>query len=277
MCVVDLLPRRPARAGRLGPARPARLALHAERAELLAEAGGDHPAFVALSTATSQVVNAPPYGRLADAELDLYRRLDDGPALLVPLVFHGAPLGVVSLARPGRHDAGFIREDVAVAEAVAHQISAAVSAERLLEEHRNVSGLLQRTLLPRSCRPSPASASPPQSRGRRGRDGRRRGLLRRHPAPGRLVDARHRRRVRARPGAAAMTGVVRHTLRGLVAHEIDLASAIADSTAGSTRRPTPGSSSRSPPSGSTSPRRARWCRPRSRATPRRSSSVTTAG
>src|SRR4051812_30687833 len=147
MCVVDLL-----QDGRLeqvasAPRDPRRAVLHAERAGLLADAGSDHPGFHALVAGTPQALTAPPDG-LDDAELDLYRRLDVGPALLVPLIFHGAPLGVVSLARR-RGAPAFSPEDMAVAEAVAHQISAAVSAERLLEEHRNVSGLLQRTLLPR--------------------------------------------------------------------------------------------------------------------------------
>jgi serine phosphatase RsbU (regulator of sigma subunit) len=226
MCVVDLL-----RDGRLeqvasAPRDPRRAALHAERAELLRNAGSDHPGFLALAAATTQSLTAPPEG-LHDTELDLYRRLDVGPALLVPLVFHGAPLGVISLARR-RGASAFSQEDLAVTEAVAHQISAAVSAERLLEEHRNVSGLLQRTLLPRELPAIPGLGVATWYEAGEGEmevGGDFYDVVRRPDGSWMLVigDVCGRG-----PAAAAMTGVVRHTLRGLIAHEIDLASAIGE-------------------------------------------------
>jgi serine phosphatase RsbU (regulator of sigma subunit) len=226
MCVVDLL-----HDGRLeqvasAPRDPLRAVLHAERAELLARAGAEHPAFTALSAATTQQISAPPT-HLDEAELDLYRRLDVGPALLVPLIFHGAPLGVVSLARRSGSPA-FTQEDIAVAEAVAHQISAAVSAERLLEEHRNVSGLLQRTLLPRELPAIPGLGVATWYEAGEGEmevGGDFYDVVQRPDGSWMLVigDVCGRG-----PAAAAMTGVVRHTLRGLVAHEIDLPSAIGE-------------------------------------------------
>jgi serine phosphatase RsbU (regulator of sigma subunit) len=227
MCVVDLL-----HDGRLeqvasAPRDPRRAALHAERAELLTHAGSDHPAFVALTAATTQALAAPPAGQLPEAELDLYRRLDVGPALLVPLIFHGAPLGVVSLARR-RGAPCFSQENIAVAEAVAHQISAAVSAERLLEEHRNVSGLLQRTLLPRELPAIPGLGVATWYEAGDGEmdvGGDFYDVIQRPDGSWMLVigDVCGRG-----PAAAAMTGVVRHTLRGLVALEADLPSAIGE-------------------------------------------------
>jgi serine phosphatase RsbU (regulator of sigma subunit) len=205
VCVVDLL-----QDGRLEQVASAPRG--ARRPAPVPEPGGsDHPAFEALSSATAQSLDTLP----------------EGPALLVPLIFHGAPLGVVSLGRR-RGSTPFSQEDIAVAEAVAHQISAAVSAERLLEEHRNVSGLLQRTLLPRELPAIPGLGVATWYEAGEGEmevGGDFYDVIQRPDGSWMLVigDVCGRG-----PGAAAMTGVVRHTLRGLVAHEIDLASAITE-------------------------------------------------
>jgi serine phosphatase RsbU (regulator of sigma subunit) len=227
MCVVDLL-----QDGRLeevagAPRDPRRAKLHAKRAALLADVGSDHPAWVALSAARTQHLSELPAGPFGEAELALYRRSEVGPALLVPLIFHGAPLGVVSLARrQGAPD--FSEEDVAVAEAVAHQVSAAVSAERLLEEHRNVSGLLQRTLLPRELPTIPGLGVATWYEAGDGEmdvGGDFYDVIQRPDGSWLLVigDVCGRG-----PAAAAMTGVVRHTLRGLLASESDLPSAVGE-------------------------------------------------
>jgi serine phosphatase RsbU (regulator of sigma subunit) len=214
MCVVDLVEEGRLEQVAFAPRDERRRHLYDRRAELLAEAGPDHPVVVALRTAQTQHVVDPPPGSVADEEL------------VVPLIYHGTALGAVSLARR-RGDPSFSGEDIDVIEAVARHVSAAVSAERLLEEHRNVSGLLQRTLLPRELPAIPGirvatwyeCGEAEMEVGGDFYD-----VVQRPDGSWLLVigDVCGRG-----PAAAAMTGVVRHTLRGLAAHDIGLAEAVA--------------------------------------------------
>jgi serine phosphatase RsbU (regulator of sigma subunit) len=151
---------------------------------------------------------------------------DGAPELVLPLIFRGAPLGTVWLGRTP--DAPpFTAEEVELLETLAGHVSALVSAERLLEEHRNVSELLQRTLLPSTLPTIPGlrvatwyeAGDPELEVGGDFYD-----VIRRPDGSCLLVigDVCGRG-----PGAAAMTGVVRHTLRGLAAHGGDIADTIA--------------------------------------------------
>ncbi|WP_184583002.1 SpoIIE family protein phosphatase [Lipingzhangella halophila] len=87
-------------------------------------------------------------GQLITAGLndELPLELAEGPAISIPLVAHGQTLGRLSLGKDP--DDEFTREDVDVADDLAHRVSSAMENARLYAGQTSMSEALQRSLLP---------------------------------------------------------------------------------------------------------------------------------
>lgn len=77
---------------------------------------------------------------------ELPLELAEGPAISIPLVAHGQTLGRLTLGKDPEEE--FTREDVDVADDLAHRVSSALENARLYADQTSMSEALQRSLLP---------------------------------------------------------------------------------------------------------------------------------
>ncbi|WP_121182519.1 SpoIIE family protein phosphatase [Nocardiopsis sp. Huas11] len=83
---------------------------------------------------------------LAEVDEHLARELTRGPAISIPLVAHGRPLGRMTVGKSETDD--FTRDEVDVADDLSRRVASAMENARLHEKQSAMSEALQRSLLP---------------------------------------------------------------------------------------------------------------------------------
>ncbi|NYJ34320.1 serine phosphatase RsbU (regulator of sigma subunit)/anti-sigma regulatory factor (Ser/Thr protein kinase) [Nocardiopsis aegyptia] len=83
---------------------------------------------------------------LAEVDEHLARELARGPAISIPLVAHGRPLGRMTVGKSENDD--FTRDEVDVADDLSRRVASAMENARLHEKQSAMSEALQRSLLP---------------------------------------------------------------------------------------------------------------------------------
>lgn len=92
-----------------------------------------------------QIDEAP----ISDPEREVLRHLGLGSAITVPLIKHGRVLGAIQLVMSEPHRR-YTTEDLALAEAVAGRVASSLENHRLSENQRNIASALQAGLLPQA-------------------------------------------------------------------------------------------------------------------------------
>jgi PAS domain S-box-containing protein len=153
-----------------------------------------------------------------DEHLALFRRLDARATVMAPLVSRGRPIGVLTLIRTGEA-AAYESDDLALVDELAGRAALAIDNGRLFDSRNRVARSLQAALLPPALPPAPGLALAARydvAEADVGIGGDFYDVIALGPGSWGVVvgDVCGRG-----PDAAALTGLVRHTLRTAVVRE----------------------------------------------------------